>query len=221
MHILVTAGNTQTPIDDVRCITNIFTGRTGTRIALKAYERGHQVTLLTSHPEVVREIYPMIMEHTRWHVQTYRTFEDLDQLLKMHVPSGKFDAIVHCAAVSDYKVDGIFTADNRDARASKIKSHHTELWLKLTPTPKLIDRFRAEWNYSGHLVKFKLETGLLEEELLQVAEASRQQSQADWMVANLFETRNQWAYLGNGEGTYSKVTRVELPERLIRLLEKA
>lgn len=61
----------------------------------------------------------------------------------------------------------------------------------------------------------------IEEELLQVAEASRQQSQADWMVANLFETRNQWAYLGNGEGTYSKVTRVELPERLIRLLEKA
>ena len=32
MKILVTAGNTQVPIDRVRCITNIFSGRTGTRI---------------------------------------------------------------------------------------------------------------------------------------------------------------------------------------------
>jgi phosphopantothenate-cysteine ligase/phosphopantothenoylcysteine decarboxylase/phosphopantothenate--cysteine ligase len=52
MHILVTAGNTQAPIDDVRCITNIFTGHTGTRIALAAYSRGHSITLLTSHPEL-------------------------------------------------------------------------------------------------------------------------------------------------------------------------
>src|SRR5438034_5962598 len=46
MRILVTAGNTLVPIDRVRCITNIFTGRTGARIALHAQERGHDVTLL-------------------------------------------------------------------------------------------------------------------------------------------------------------------------------
>ena len=33
MNILVTAGNTITPIDRVRVITNVFTGRTGARIA--------------------------------------------------------------------------------------------------------------------------------------------------------------------------------------------
>ena len=53
MNILVTAGNTQTPLDRVRCITNIFSGRTGARIAAEAAARGHRVTLLTSHPEVL------------------------------------------------------------------------------------------------------------------------------------------------------------------------
>ena len=47
LNVLVTAGNTQTPLDRVRAITNIFSGRTGTRIALEAHRRGHRVTLLT------------------------------------------------------------------------------------------------------------------------------------------------------------------------------
>jgi phosphopantothenate---cysteine ligase (CTP) len=47
MNLLVTAGNTQTPIDRVRCITNIFTGRTGAQVALEAHRRGHAVTHLT------------------------------------------------------------------------------------------------------------------------------------------------------------------------------
>ena len=56
MKILVTAGNTQTPVDRVRCITNVFSGRTGARIALAAHDRGHAVTLLTSQPGVVRDL---------------------------------------------------------------------------------------------------------------------------------------------------------------------
>ena len=54
MDMLVTAGNTLAPIDRVRCITNVFTGRTGAAIALHAHERGHTVTLLTSHPKVAQ-----------------------------------------------------------------------------------------------------------------------------------------------------------------------
>ena len=48
MRLLVTAGNTQVQIDRVRSITNIFTGKTGGRIALVAHAAGHSVTLLTS-----------------------------------------------------------------------------------------------------------------------------------------------------------------------------
>ena len=72
MRILVTAGNTQAPVDRVRCLTNIFSGRTGTRIALEARQHGHTVGLLTSHPEVVRDLAPPgSLIAKQWHVGRY------------------------------------------------------------------------------------------------------------------------------------------------------
>ena len=104
MRVLVTAGNTLVPIDRVRCLTNIFTGRTGTRIALHAYERGHAVTLLTSHPEVVKELGSAVPAGSdRWAVRAYRTFGELEALLKTAVREEKPDAVIHCAAVSDFR----------------------------------------------------------------------------------------------------------------------
>ena len=79
MNVLVTAGNTKVLIDRVRCLTNIFTGRTGTAIALHAHERGHDVTLLTSRPEAVAEIGQANGGPAhRWAVRRYETFADLE-----------------------------------------------------------------------------------------------------------------------------------------------
>lgn len=234
MHILVTAGNTLTPIDKVRGITNIFTGRTGTAIALHAHHCGHRVTLLTSRPEIIDALrHPEQNLLESWDVQTYHTFDDLEQLLAKTVPTLP-DVIIHCAAVSDYRVAGVYAPqtnddkkDNKDRLSpnltdvseGKVKSRHPELWLRLIPTPKLIDKFRSDWQFRGLLVKFKLEVGLSEAELLAKAESARQQSLADLMVANSLETAHEWAYLGplNGSSTdnYRKVSRSELPARLL------
>src|SRR6516164_2984154 len=109
MNILVTAGNTLTPIDHVRGITNIFTGRTGARIALYAYERGHSATLLTSHREVIAGLDGgRTPTGDRWTVRYYRTFDDLHQRMAETVQSGGFAAIIHSAAVSDYCSTGVF-----------------------------------------------------------------------------------------------------------------
>ena len=62
--------------------------------------------------------------------------------------------------------------------------------------PKLIDRFRRPWGFSGILVKFKLEVGISEQDLLKIAEESRQASAADLMVANTLDGAAQWARLG-------------------------
>ena len=62
--------------------------------------------------------------------------------------------------------------------------------------PKLVDRIRGDWGFRGVLVKFKLEVGMSDEELLEVAERSRRQSDADLMVANTLEGAAHWAYLG-------------------------
>jgi phosphopantothenoylcysteine synthetase/decarboxylase len=238
MNVLVTAGNTFVPIDQVRGITNIFTGRTGASIALHAHKLGHRVTLLTSHPEATGPM-TVSLEADRWTVRPYRTFADLEQLLLEEVSRPGLEAIIHCAAVSDYQAAGVYapaagthfeTADSRwssdddtpprltDRAAAKIKSDEPELWLRLTRTPKLVDRFRSDWGFGGMLVKFKLEVGISDERLLEVAEQSRRQSHADLMVANTLEGAGAWAYLGPVGGRYERLSRDKLPERLMRAI---
>lgn len=241
MNVLVTAGNTQSPIDRVRCITNVFSGRTGARIALAANDRGHRVTLLTSQPRVVAELpHARDLVPPGWALHTYRTFADLEATMGELVRSGAFDAVVHSAAVSDYHVTGAFvpaagTSLDREglawrsgageprmaaAGAGKVKSTHPELWLRLEPAPKLVDKVRREWGFTGRLVKFKLEVGVSEAELLEIAERSRAQSAADLMVANTLEGMHDWAVVGSAAG-YRRVGREKLPGIVVDAIESA
>ena len=243
MKLLVTAGNTQTPIDRVRCITNIFTGRTGTGIALHAHERGHDVTLLTSHPEALSDMKPDASAlAARWKMQYYRTYDDLHEAMSDLVRTGSFDVVVHCAAVSDYVPSGVYApapgtsftpgAEGGswqawkglpallDRTAGKVKSDEPELWLRLTRAPKLIDLVRGTWGFRGLLVKFKLEVGISDERLLEIAERSRVHSAADLMVANTLEGSSAYAFLGPVQGTYERVSRRGLAPRLLEELER-
>lgn len=213
MNILVTAGNTQAPIDRVRCITNVFSGRTGASIAAEA-ARGHAVTLCTSHPDTAAGL-----DLT---VRPYRTFADLDGLMTELIPGGRFDAVIHAAAVGDYHVVGTFAklgTELHDVSAGKVKSDHPELWLKLVRAPKLVDRIRGDWGFGGVLVKFKLEVGVTDEELLAVAERSRVQSGADLMSANTLDGMHDWALVGAG-ADYRKVHRADLPACLLDAVER-
>jgi phosphopantothenoylcysteine synthetase/decarboxylase len=240
MKILVTAGNTQTPLDRVRCITNIFSGRTGTSIAREAHRCGHDVCFLTSHPDLAASDDDG--SDSEWQVHAFRTFEDLRERMAASLSRSAFDCVIHCAAVSDYALGGVYvpasgTSFNsrggtwtvatamekpqlEDASAGKVKSHHDELWMRLLPTPKLIDMIRCSWNHRGILVKFKLEVGISEQELLEIAEASRLHSSADLIVANTLEEMHSWAYVGSDRGKYTKVDRAALALRLIRAIEE-
>ena len=109
MHILVTAGNTLVPIDRVRCITNIFTGRTGTAIALHCRDQGHEVCLLTSHPDLVSRMRETgTPAADRWTVRSFRTFQDLGRQMEAAIVGGGLDVVIHCAAVSDYQAGGVY-----------------------------------------------------------------------------------------------------------------
>jgi phosphopantothenate-cysteine ligase/phosphopantothenoylcysteine decarboxylase/phosphopantothenate--cysteine ligase len=223
MKILVTAGNTQTPVDRVRSITNIFTGRTGAGIAAAAFERQHSVVLLTSHPEVMND-FPAARPRGEpdFRIRPYRTFDDLSAAMEDEVKHGGFDAVVHAAAVSDYRVAGLYSRRNGDlvdVSAGKVKGSYPELWLKLVPTPKLVDRIRADWGFEGVLVKFKLEVGISERDLIAAAETARWQSRADLMVANTLEGMKDWALVGGAAG-YAKVARQNLADRLLGEVER-
>ncbi len=107
-----------------------------------------------------------------------------------------------------------------DRRAGKVKSDENELWLRLTRAPKLVDLIRDPWGFHGVLVKFKLEVGLEENDLLRVAEQSRRHSHADLMVANTLEDAAHHAFIGPIAGRYQKVNRGELAARLLSALER-
>ncbi len=241
MKILVTAGNTQTPVDRVRCITNIFSGRTGAQIACRAHERGHTVVFLTSHSAVVDSLAvsrPRSLPH--WRIRPYRTFDDLDLALDEELAAGAFDVVIHAAAVSDYRVAGVFAPVGstsfdpisrawrtapvpphlNDVTTGKVKSSHSELWMRLVPTPKLIDKIRSAWGFNGLLVKFKLEVGLNEYQLEQVAERAREASSANLMVANTLEEMHEWALVGAAPRGYVRVTRAALADHLLDQLER-
>lgn len=161
--------------------------------------------------------------------------------MKEAVQRGGLDAIIHSAAVSDYRAAGIYapaaathfqSADGSwdstdvgppalvDCSADKVKSDEAELWLRLVRTPKLIDQVREPWGFRGVLVKFKLEVGIGAEQLQEIAERSRRHSQADLMVANTLEGKSDWALLGPLDAAYQRIGRRELPQRLLAAVEQ-
>jgi phosphopantothenoylcysteine synthetase/decarboxylase len=242
MNILVTAGNTLVPIDRVRCITNIFTGRTGAQIARHGHALGHSVTLLTSHPDTASILRPDGTElPERCRVLSYRTFDELHDRMAELIRGADLDVVIHSAAVSDFRTAGVYAPNGHtrfetesgqwestgtaapglvDVSAGKVKSDAPELWLRLARTPKLIDLVRADWGFHGRLVKFKLEVGVTETALLEIAERSRRHSAADLMVANTLDGASHWAYVGPIAGQYRRVGRKEMPACLFDALDR-
>jgi phosphopantothenate-cysteine ligase/phosphopantothenoylcysteine decarboxylase/phosphopantothenate--cysteine ligase len=109
----------------------------------------------------------------------------------------------------------------KDVARGKEKGDHRELWLRLTPAPKLIDKVRRDWGFTGTLVKFKLEVDVSDEELLHIADESRRQSQAEWIVANSYRDHVGDAWILGEHAPAVKVTREELPFALMDRLAKS
>ncbi|MEK9186112.1 MAG: phosphopantothenoylcysteine decarboxylase [Patescibacteria group bacterium] len=214
MRVLVTAGSTETPIDQVRSIGNIFKGSTGFQIAHKfsAFLPKNKVTLLTSNA------YHMDGFNFGRCVK-FRTFDELAELMEKEIRTGNYEVIIHSAAVSDYKVDSVMLLENGVLKSidasKKVSGSHKELYLKLIPTIKLIDQIRIPWGFNGKLVKFKLQVRISDEELLVIAKKSMADSKADFIVANCLEWVRERAYIISKDGSYESVKRTYLAEALL------
>jgi phosphopantothenoylcysteine decarboxylase/phosphopantothenate--cysteine ligase len=172
--ILITAGPTWVAIDKVRAITNIFGGTLGAIIAENANKLGADVTLLfgpgrTSLPKA----------ENNFKIIKFKYFEELLDLVKKEVGSKKYDIVIHSAAVADYTPVSV--------NDGKIKSGKESLTIELKPTIKIVNLIK-DLDPNIFLVKFKLEVNLSEKELLDVAYKSMQESKADLIVANDFNT---------------------------------
>ncbi len=232
-RFLVTAGNTRQPIDRVRDWGNIFTGNTGFQIAQSLATLG-PVDLYTSNPQHADQAVAFKLLHPIT-PKLYKTHEDLKQLLMNNVPRGTYQAIFMAAAVADYTPTGAFQVISRapgkepgtqvwtvqNAQAGKVKSTFEELAFLGKKTEKLVDLFRTQWGFKGLLVKFKLEVGVTPDQLIQIGQASRLASGADYLVANeldMVQGPNPGAFL-LGDNLQEWVPRQTLATRLTALIK--
>lgn len=173
--ILITAGPVWVRIDKLRIITNIFSGRLGLLIAQTAYQNGANVTLLLGPGRILENI----KNKKRFNILRFRYYEELLKLVKDEIKTKKYNVVIKSAAVADYVPVKYYD--------EKIKSGKKELIIKMKPTLKIINLIK-KIDPTIFLVKFKLETNLSEKKLINTAYKSMNESRADLIVANNFES---------------------------------
>ncbi len=204
--ILITSGPVWVPIDKVRIITSIFGGVLGTIMADEAQKLGANVLLMMGPG---RE---SIQSGGRLKVVKFKYFKELFDLMREEVSSKKYDVVIHSAAVPDYIPEKIYNG--------KIKSGKNNLIIKLKPTVKIVD-YVKKWDPSVCLVKFKLQVGEQEKELIKIAKKSMVRSKADVIVANdLLEMKNKThkAFILNGNGFKKVNTKNNLSKELLKIV---
>ena len=170
MKILITAGATWVKVDEVRVLTNKFTGKTGIYLAKELKKKRHKITVLIN-PHCVDLSKEKGINFVRYHY--FDEFKNkVDALLKRN----HFDAIIHMAAVSDYRV--------KNAGKGKISSGKKSLTLKLVPTEKVIKGIR-KMAPDSLLIQFKLEPK--RKGIINSAYKSLKSNSSDLVVANALE----------------------------------
>lgn len=163
LHILVTAGPTQEPVDPVRYLTNHSTGKMGFALAKRAALRGAQVTLVAG---------PVHLP-TPWGVERVdvTTAQEMYEQVTDRFP--QTDITIKAAAVADFR-----PAQVAEEKIKKSGEGHTALLLERTR-----DILAALGQCKGPkqvLCGFSMET----EHLLENSQRKRQAKGADLMVAN-------------------------------------
>lgn len=152
--ILITAGGTREPIDSVRYIGNISSGRTASLLADNWSLAGHRVTWLGARDA--------IRPNPACSIETYVSFSDLQAQLQKLLAAESFDAVIHAAAVSDFSVGAVEAAEGGGNAAGmqgqdgKLPSD-VDLVVRLQRNPKLLDHLR-DWSSNPEIqvIGFKL-----------------------------------------------------------------
>jgi phosphopantothenoylcysteine decarboxylase/phosphopantothenate--cysteine ligase len=188
--VLITGGPTPVPIDDVRVLTNRFSGATAVAIAETFHAAGAEVQLLLSGTHLGA---PDWIPTRR--VSSFDAYRDacLESVA---------DLAIFSAAVADYRL--------AEPHSGKRPSGSAELNLQLVPTTKVVAAWRSA-HARSKLVSFKLEAGLDDTALLEIA-GRRLGDHSDLVVANHVEGGD--LFLVHPQG-HQAVARDQLPGALL------
>lgn len=165
--IVVTAGGTREPIDDVRFVGNFSAGRLGLAIADEMAQMGRRVLCLAPQESIDRFGDSDLV--------TYDTFTTTASLEDKLLSIESANVVVHSAAVADY-------APVREP--GKIRSDQAELAVRMQRTQKILAALRHHFGPHSTLIGFKLLSGVEEDELVEVAHKQLRDNDLDMTVAN-------------------------------------
>ncbi len=206
-NVVVTGGGTIAPIDDVRLLTNVSSGRFAAAITEACLERNATVWHIHTPPALLpfmrsakfdldapdpaaefdrlarlREKWKSVGDRLHLVRLQAGTVADYQQSLKRTLQERAIDVAFLAMAVSDFEPE---------PRAVKISSEAAEsLVLHCTRTPKVIRSVR-DWSPSTYLVGFKLLSGVSPEVLIRAAEIACRTNRAQLTVANDLELIRQ------------------------------
>ena len=201
--ILIIGGPTSEPIDDVRVVTNKSSGKTAVKLAVNAFYRGADVEIL----------YGSGTESVPDYIKTFR-FESINDILKILKSKNmrKFDAIIVCAAISDYVLK---------KQRGKIPSGKEKLLLELTPAPKIISVLRKK-NTKAKLIAFKVEknTDTLHERSFDLLKKNK----LDFVVGNTIsgfssDENEIWIVDKKGKSVHKKGSKNQLADDILNLIK--
>jgi len=182
--ILITSGGTKEKIDNVRFITNLSTGKTGSNLACDLYLNGHDVTLIKSKESVQPELKINTLE--------YDDFLDLKELVKSELSDNSYDAIFHLAAISDYSPYKLVIENENIELPSdgKINSSHESISINFKRNDKIINRIKS-WstNKDIKLIGFKFLIEHSFHEKGNIIKKLFSDSDAEYLVFNSFDNR--------------------------------
>lgn len=177
--ILITAGPTNVAIDPVRFISNTASGKTGILLANLASKNKAKVTLLLGSC-VNHKLSKKVK------LKKFFLFDELKNLLYKEIKNNNYDAVIHCAAVSDFKP--------RFKKKKKIDSINKYLTLHFESTEKLVNKIKI-LSKNIFLVAFKFEPQAQKSTLLNKAKALFKDAGADIVVANTIKNRKYAAFI--------------------------
>ena len=214
--ILITAGNTSEPIDDVRTITNTATGTLGSKIADLFMEKGFNVVYICGKSSKLPK-YKTIETITILGVNELK--KSIEEISKKYT----FDCIIHSMAVSDYTVKSVISydelkeniLDGKDLEAKpvlgKLSSEMENPVVILQKAPKVINSLRA-LHPKALIVGFKLLVGVSEEKLYDTALTLMKKNDCDFVLANDLKNiseNNHLALLISKDKAYIKLPTKE------------
>ncbi|RJG04321.1 bifunctional phosphopantothenoylcysteine decarboxylase/phosphopantothenate--cysteine ligase CoaBC [Noviherbaspirillum sedimenti] len=204
-RVLLTAGPTFEPIDPVRGITNLSSGKMGFAIARAAREAGAQVTLVAG-PTALPTPYGV----SRIDVQTAQQMHDA-----VLAQVGDKDIFVAVAAVADWRVVGASEQKLKKTAAGAPPQ------LQLEPNPDILATVAALPN-RPYCVGFAAES----ENLAQYGEEKRQRKNVPLLIGNIGhqtfgrDDNELILFEDSGQTTLARATKQELARQLVAAIAR-